>query len=592
LEEQDRLKPMDVFKYFRSEIIKALDQLVSQGALPSDLDYSKVTCEPPREESHGDIATNAAMVLAKAAGKSPRDIAAELVKVLLKQVQDIQDCAVAGPGFVNLRIADTFWRKILSDILDQGIHYGDSQIGKGIKVNVEYASVNPTGPMHVGHCRVAVVADILAALLKKAGYDVTKEFYINDAGNQANELARSVYQRYCEALGKEVEPMGDYPGEYLIPVGKSLADKDGTKWINKPESVWLEPVRTYAIEEMMMLIRQDLDDIGIHHDVFTSERDIIERGEVAQAFSELDKKGLIYTGTLPKPKGKVLDDWEPRPLTLFKSSKFGDDSDRPLKKSDGTWAYIMGDIGYHYDKAKRGFKILINVWGVDHVGYVKRLTAATKALTDNKVDLIVKLYQLVRFFDHGQLIKMSKRTGKFISVRDVVERVGLDVVRFMMVTRKEDVVLDFDFAKVIEQSKDNPVFYVQYAHARAYSVMRHAKNTFTNLDLSATSLSKRDFSLLTFDEEIAMIRQLAQWPRQVEVAAQTREPHRLAFFLYDVAATFHSLWTKGKDKTELRFIVPDDPQKTVARLALVQAVANVIASGLHVIGVKPVEEMR
>ena len=583
---------MDVFKYFRSEILKALEQLVKQGSLPSDLDYSRVTCEPPREESHGDIATNAAMVLAKAAGKSPHDIAAELVKVLQQQVKEIQSCAIAGPGFVTLRIADTFWRKVLSDVLDQGIHYGDSQIGKGIKVNVEYASVNPTGPMHVGHCRVAVVADILAALLTKAGYDVTKEFYINDAGNQANELARSVYQRYCEALGKAVEPMGDYPGEYLIPVGKALAEKDATKWLNEPESVWLEPIRVFAIEEMMALIRQDLDDIGIHHDVFTSERAIIEKGDVAQAFSELDKKGLIYTGTLPKPKGKVPDDWEPRPLTLFKSSEFGDDSDRPLKKSDGTWAYIMGDIGYHYDKAKRGFKVLINVWGVDHVGYVKRLTAATKALTDGKVDLFIKLYQLVRFLDQGQLIKMSKRAGTFISVSDVVERVGRDVVRFMMVTRKEDIVLDFDFAKVIEQSRDNPVFYVQYAHARAYSVMRHAKSTFPNLDLSATGLAKRDFSLLTFDEEIAMIRQLAQWPRQIEVAAQTREPHRLAFFLYDVAATFHALWTKGKDKTELRFIVPDDPQKTVARLALVQAVANVIASGLHIIGVKPVEEMR
>ena len=576
---------MNVFGYFRQEIIEALDTIVSKGQLPSGLDYSRVTAEVPREHGHGDISTNAAMVLAKAASKAPHEIAQSLIEILAKH-KLITACSVAGPGFINLTIADDFWRQRLAEIVKIGVAYGDSNLGEGEKVNVEYVSANPTGPLHVGHCRGAIVGDVLASVLQKAGYEVVRESYVNDAGSQADHLARSVYNRYCQVLGHKVEIVGEYPGEYLIPVAKKLVEKDSDKWLGKPESEWLDTFRTFAVEAMMALICKDLDLIGIHQDVFTSEKSLIEKGEVDAAFEFLQEHDLIYTGVLERPKGKQIDDWEPRPQTLFKSTKFGDDVDRPMKKSDGGWTYFSSDIAYHFNKARRGFTRLIDVLGADHVGYVKRIAAATSAITEGKIKLEVKLCQMVRFMDNGEIIKMSKRTGTYIPVADLVNRVGRDVVRFIMLTRKNDAPIDFDFAKVVEQSKDNPVFYVQYAHARTCSVQRHVKELFPELDIS-----KADLNLITHADEINLIKRLTEWPNQIEGAAIAGEPHRLAFFLHDLAACFHAIWTKGRDHTELRFIYPDNVELTKAKLALLQALQNVVASGLQVFGVQPVEEM-
>lgn len=581
---------MNVFAEFRDIVIKALHELAAEGRIPADLDYSRVACEPPKEAAHGDIATNAAMVMSKPVGMNPRALA-ELLTGVLSKNSVIQSCDIAGPGFVNLTLTDDYWRNELNNIIQAGNHYGDSSIGNNNKVNVEYVSVNPTGPMHIGHARVAIVGDILVGLLKKAGYDVTKEFYMNDAGVQTIELARSTYKRYLQALGQDAGELGSYSADYLIPVGKALAQRDGDKWVGVEESVWLDPVRYFAIDAMMELIKQDLDLLRIHHDVFTSEEAIINAGGIEKAFAELDSQGLIYTGQLPEPKGITVEDWEPRDLTLFRSSAFGDDQDRALKKSDGSWTYITGDIAYHRDKVNRGFNLLINVWGTDHVGYVKRLKAATEALTGGKVHLEVILCALVNFMDKGEVLKMSKRAGTFVEVKDVIDRVGCDATRFMMVSRKNDITLDFDFAKVIEQSKDNPVYYVQYAYARSCSIRRHVESTFPGIKLDSENLAQADFSLLTAKEDIAMIKALSEWPRQVEVAAEAREPHRLSYFLYHVASVFHGLWTKGRDDAELRFIYPQDEKKTLAKYALVQGVANVIASGLNVFGVQPLEEM-
>lgn len=575
---------MNVFSQFREIVVAALKRL----NLPEGLDFSRIACEPPKESTHGDIAINAAMVLAKPAGMNPRDLAQMLVKEL-ESNSFVQSCEIAGPGFVNLTLNNQFWQNELKNVLNSGKKYGDSSIGQNKKVNIEYVSVNPTGPMHVGHSRVAIVGDILVSLMKKAGYDVTKEFYINDAGAQTVHLAHSLYKRYQQALGIETSELGAYGGDYLIPVGQALAERDGNKWLNVEETVWLNPVRKFAIDAMMELIKQDLDLLKIHHDIFSSEEAIIEEGSIEKAFDELDKKGLIYTGQLPEPKGKVIEDWEPRDLTLFRSSNFGDDQDRALKKSTGDWTYVMGDIAYHRDKALRKFDLLINVWGLDHVGYVKRLAAATQALTDGKVKLEVILCALVNFMDQGEALKMSKRAGTFIPVNEVIERVGCDATRFMMVTRKTDIPLDFDFAKVIEQSRDNPIYYVQYAYARASSIGRHLKKAFPDIDLS--KLASADLSLLTAPDDIAMIKTLAQWPRQIEVAAESREPHRLSYYLYHVASVFHGLWTKGRDDAELKFIYPDNEQKSLAKFALVTGMANVIASGLDVFGVTPLEEM-
>ncbi|MDG4721630.1 MULTISPECIES: arginine--tRNA ligase [Thalassospira] len=583
---------MNVFSLLKSDIENQLLALEKEGVLPAGSDTSRVTVEPPRDASHGDAATNAAMLLSKAAGLKPRDLAEKLAEKL-REIDHIENVEIAGPGFINLRMADQFWLSQITKVLELGTAYGQSDLGKGEKINVEYVSANPTGPMHVGHCRGAVVGDVLANLLGKAGYAVTKEYYTNDAGAQVDVLARSLHLRYREALGEDIGeiPQGLYPGDYLVEPGQKMAKRDGDKWVNAPEEEWLEEFRGFAIVEMMALIREDLRLLGVSHDVFTSEDGLVKAGKVQSAFEHLEKKGDIYVGVLEPPKGKKPDDWEPRPQTLFRATDFGDDVDRPLKKSDGSWTYFASDIAYHFDKYERGFNLMIDIFGADHGGYVKRMKAATKAITGGEGDLDVKLCQLVSLFDNGEPVKMSKRAGTFVTLRDVVERVGKDVVRFIMLTRKNDAALEFDFAKVTEQSKDNPVFYVQYAHARVNSVFRQAAEAFPDQDFSAATLSGADLSQLSTEEEKLLVRRMAEWPRIVEQAAVAHEPHRIAFFLTEIAAEFHALWNKGRDNTALRFIVADDLGATLARLAMIRAVATVIASGLEVLGVKPVEEM-
>ncbi len=585
---------MNLYSHFRDATLSALKALADSGKLPAGLDTSKVTAEPPREAAHGDVSTNAALVLAKAAGKKPREIA-ELLLGELKRHEDVEAAGIAGPGFINLRLQPGFWRARLAEIVAAGEAYGASAIGRGRAVNVEYVSANPTGPMHVGHCRGAVVGDALAALFEKTGFRVTREYYINDAGAQVDQLARSVHLRYREALGETIGaiPEGLYPGEYLKPAGKALAERDGRKWIGKTEDEWLAPVRDFAIDTMMALIRDDLAQLGVRHAVFTSERhDIVEKGRVNEVVNDLRARDLVYTGVLEPPKGMKPDDWEPRPQLLFRATQFGDDVDRPLQKSDGSWTYFAADMAYHLDKYRRGFAQMIDVWGADHGGYVKRMQAAVRALSHGEAELEVKLCQLVSLFDKGEPVRMSKRAGTFVTLRDVIDEVGAGVVRFIMLTRKHDQHLDFDFAKVQEQSKDNPVFYVQYAHARTRSAMRQAAAAIPGIDLSDAALGRADLERLTDPDELALIKALAGWPRLLESAAETGEPHRVAFFLYDLASTFHALWTRGKDESSLRFVVAEDRELTLARLALVRGVGVVIASGLRLIGVEPVEEMR
>ena len=579
---------MNIFRDFKSKIeteLKALN-------LPAGLDFSRVTVEPPRDATHGDLSTNAALVLAKDAGLKPRELADKLAE-RLKQLPDVTDVNVAGPGFLNWKLAETVWRAQLSGILAAGTRFASAP-AKGVKVNVEYVSANPTGPMHVGHARGAVVGDALARLLEKAGYDVTREYYINDAGAQVDVLARSAHLRYREALGEAVGeiPAGLYPGDYLVPVGQALAAKYGDKFAKADESVWLAEIRAFAIAAMLELIKADLLAMGVNHAVFASERALVEAGKVEEAFQALEAKGLIYTGVLEPPKGKTPDDWEPRPQVLFKSSQFGDDTDRPLKKSDGSWTYFASDIAYHFDKYQRGFATQIDVWGADHGGYIKRMQAAVKAITEGQGALDVKICQLVNLLENGEPVKMSKRAGTFVTLRDVVDRVGKDVVRFIMLTRKNDAALDFDLAKVVEQSKENPVFYVQYANARAHSVFRNAADAFPGLATDATSLAKADLARLTDPDEIALIKLMATWPRLVDSAAEAHEPHRVAFYLQELAAAFHGLWNKGNSDIGARFIVAGDRGITEARMALLRGVTAVIASGLDVLGVAPVEEMR
>ncbi|MFC4234225.1 arginine--tRNA ligase [Thalassospira xianhensis] len=583
---------MNVFSLLKSDIENQILALEKDGVLPAGSDTARITVEPPRDAAHGDAATNAAMLLSKAAGMKPRDLAEKLAEKL-GSLDHIEQVEIAGPGFINLRMADDFWLSQITEVLENGKTYGNSNLGANTKMNVEYVSANPTGPMHVGHCRGAVVGDVLANLLAKAGYDVTKEYYINDAGAQVDVLARSLHLRYREALGETIDeiPAGLYPGDYLVAPGKKLAARDGDKWVNAPEEDWLEEFCGFAIVEMMALIKEDLRLLGVDHDVFTSEAGLVAAGKVQAAFEHLEKKGDIYVGVLEPPKGKTPDDWEPRPQTLFRATEFGDDVDRPLKKSDGSWTYFASDIAYHFDKYERGFNHMIDIFGADHGGYVKRMKAATKAITGGEGDLDVKLCQLVSLFDNGEPVKMSKRAGTFVTLRDVVERVGKDVVRFIMLTRKNDATLDFDFAKVTEQSKDNPVFYVQYAHARVNSVFRQAREAFPNQDFSDAALVGADLSALASEDEKMLVRRMAEWPRIVEQAAVAHEPHRIAFFLSEIAAEFHALWNKGRDNTALRFIVADDLAVTQARLAMIRAAALVIASGLDVLGVAPVEEM-
>ena len=584
---------MNPFKEFRDVIIAELEELTRAGSLPGGLDFARVSAEPPRDAGHGDIATNAAMVLAKPAGKRPRELA-EALAARLGARSEVSEAMVAGPGFINLRLDAGFWHGCLADVLRVGTDYGRSDLGRGEKVNVEYVSANPTGPLTVGHARGAVVGDALAALLAKVGYDVTREYYINDAGTQVDVLARTTYLRYREALGGDIGeiPPGHYPGGYLKDVGRALAARDGDRWLACEEAEWLPEVRAFAIDAMMTMVRDDLAALGIHQEIFASERALIEAGGIDAVVETLEARGLIYTGVLEPPKGKKPDDWEPRPQTLFRATEFGDDVDRPLKKSDGAWTYFASDMAYHLDKFRRGATTMINVWGADHGGYIKRMQAAVTALTEGQARLEVRICQLVTLTRAGEPVKMSKRAGTFVTLREVIDEVGKGVVRFIMLTRKNDAPLDFDLAQVLEQSRDNPVFYVQYAHARARSVLRHAAAEFPGIPRDAAALADGPLNLLTDSGELGLIKHLALWPRLLESAAEAYEPHRVAFYLYDLAAAFHGLWTKGKDEASLRFLLEEQPDVTAARLALVQGVATVVASGLEIFGVEPVEEMR
>lgn len=586
---------MNVFSIYLRHVHEALHSLIAEGALPSGLNFSRVVVEPPKDETHGDIATNAAMVLAKDAKLKPREVAEKLADKLGK-APHVKKVDIAGPGFINLSLANGFWLEVLRVAVEQGANFGRAEAKSSKKVNVEYVSANPTGPMHVGHGRGAVFGDALANLLSFAGHDVTREYYINDAGAQVDVLARSTFLRYREAVGDYSDgiPEGFYPGEYLIPVGKSLADKYGATLLGKSESEWLPMVRQTAIDMMMDMIRADLAALEIRHEVFFSERSLTGAGKdkVAETVEFLRNAGHIYEGRLPPPKGAPVEDWEDREQTLFRATAFGDDVDRPLKKSDGTYTYFAADMAYHRDKIKRGFHTLIDVWGADHGGYVKRMSAAVSALGGGKVALDVKLCQLVRLMRSGEPVKMSKRAGDFITLREVVDEVGVDPVRFMMLFRKNDAQLDFDLAKVIEQSKENPVFYVQYAHARGKSVLRNARDAMPELSVDDATLVSADLSVLTDEAELGLVKKLAQWPRLVEAAAEFHEPHRIAFYLYDLASTFHSLWNKGKDAPHLRFIMEDNAKFTIARLSLIRGLVAVLASGLAILGVRAVEEMR
>ncbi len=553
--------------------------MMAAGELPEGLSLANVAVEPPRDAAHGDMATNAAMVLARPAGMKPRDIAAALA-ARLEANPRIASAEVAGPGFLNLRLSAEIWGELVGAILDDPA-YGRSDMGQGARVNVEFVSANPTGPLHVGHTRGAVFGDALAALLEYSGHQVTREYYINDGGAQVDVLARSVFERYREALGQTPQiAEGLYPGDYLVPVGQALADKVGDAWLEAPESVWLEEVRAFATEAMMELIRADLAALGVQMDSFFSEKSLYDTGRIEAAIEALRDQGLIYKGVLEPPKGKMPEDWEPREQTLFRSTAHGDDVDRPIMKSDGSWTYFAPDIAYHFDKISRGFDQLIDVFGADHGGYVKRMKAAVSALSNGKVPLDVKLTQLVRLFKDGAPFKMSKRAGNFVTLRDVVEQVGADVTRFVMLTRKNDAPLDFDFAKVLEQSRDNPVFYVQYAHARVKSVMRKAE---------AAGISPGP-ARIEDAAELTLAKKLAEWPRLVEIAARGHEPHRVAFYLYELAGDFHALYNRGNDRPELRFL-QEDAAATSAKIALPLAVSVVISAGLGILGVKPLEEM-
>lgn len=578
---------MNIFNEFEDIVKQNVSNIIAHQQAPDDLPIDAITVQPPRDPSHGDMATNGAMVMAKPLGVKPRDLADKLVTALSGH-KDIAAAEVAGPGFINMTLKPEFWQNVVTDILRQGGDYGRSQLGAGQSVNVEYVSANPTGPMHVGHCRGAIFGDALANVLEAAGYTVCREYYINDAGGQIDVLARSAFLRYQEALGQDIGdiPEGLYPGTYLVPVGEALASQHGDSLLTQDESDWMPVVKAYSVEAMMATIRSDLADLGIHHDVFFSEKALHTNGGINRAIKNLESQGLVYRGVLEPPKGKKPEDWEERPQLLFKATAFGDDTDRPLQKSDGTWTYFAADIAYHYDKFTRGYPELINIWGADHGGYIKRVDAAVRAMSEGKAKLDVKTIQLVNLFKNGEPFKMSKRAGTFVTLNDVVAEVGRDVTRFIMLTRKNNDSLDFDFAQVLEQSKDNPVFYVQYAHARAKSVLRAEKAENPCLfDQSA------DVSLLNRAEELSLIKVLAAWPRMVEQAAAAHEPHRIAFYLGDLAAAVHQFWAQGKQDPSLRFRLSDDAALTRARMALVEAVAIVIANGLHIMGVTPLDEM-
>ena len=576
---------MSLYARYSELLDGILDDLAGEGALPADANRKQVAVEPPRDPSHGDLATNAAMVLAKGAGTNPRALAG-LIAPKLEALPGVTSVEIAGPGFINIRLGEDSWRDELITILASNERYGLSDIGANERVNVEYVSANPTGPMHMGHCRGAVVGDALARLLEAAGFRVTKEYYVNDAGSQVDTLARSAHLRYREKLGEDIGeiPEGLYPGDYLKPVGAILAAEYGARFVDAPESEWLEPFKQKTVAAMIELIKHDLGLLGIHHDIFASENELQASGKVDEGLETLRSKGLVYEGLLEAPKGETPEDWEPVELTLFKSSQFGDDQDRPMKKSDGSWTYFGADAAYHLQKAQKADH-LVNIWGADHAGTVKRVQAAVKALTDGRVDLDVKIVQMVKLLRAGEPIKMSKRAGNFVTLADVVEEVGKDVVRFMMLTKRADTPLEFDFAKVVEASKDNPVFYVQYAHARISSLQRKAADVGVSLE------TKADLSLLDADD-LLLVKLASQYPRVVEAAAMAHEPHRIAFYLYDLAAALHAHWNRGNDDTDRRFLIESKPELTRARLELARGIGQVIRNGLGLMGVEAAEEMR
>lgn len=585
---------MNIFADFDVKIKKTLQDLGLKDKDGGELDVSRVGVEPPRDATHGDISTNAAMVLSKAVGSNPRELAAKIAEAL-KGDADVASVDVAGPGFINLRLNDDYWQRQLGVMLAEGTDYGRSKMGGMRKVNVEYVSANPTGPMHVGHCRGAVVGDVLANLLKFAGYDVTKEYYINDAGAQIDVVAKSVMLRYREALGEDIGeiPAGLYPGDYLVPLGQALAKEFGSSLLEKPEEEVLPLIKDRSIDAMMALIRDDLASLNVHHDLFFSERSLhADHAKLIRtAINDLTLKGHVYKGKLPPPKGQLPDDWEDREQTLLRSTEVGDDMDRALVKSDGSFTYFAADVAYFKNKFDRGFEEMIYVLGADHGGYIKRLEAVAKAVAEGKAELTVLICQMVKLFRDGEPVRMSKRSGQFITLRDVVDEVGSDAVRFMMLYRKNDASLDFDFAKVTEQSKDNPVFYVQYASARANSVFRQAKEQL-GLEKIEREEAAKHLSLLTDESEVALVRKLAEYPRLIETAAIHQEPHRLAFYLYDLASAFHSQWNRGSDNADLRFIKVNDTNLSLARLGLVQVVSDVLVSGLSIIGADAPTEMR
>jgi arginyl-tRNA synthetase len=599
--QESRVEEMNIFAEFHGRIATILAKIAASGRLPADLDFARFVVEPPRDPGHGDIAANAAMVFAKEAKPAfanPRALAVEIAAALVED-EEVATAEVAGPGFINIRLAPAVFARVLRSALEQGRDFGRPAPGRieVRKINVEFVSANPTGPMHVGHGRGAVFGDALANLLVFAGHEVTREYYINDAGAQVDVLARSAYLRYREALGEPIGeiPEGLYPGAYLQSVGAELAAAHGDHLLARPEAEWLGCVRGFAIDAMMRMIRADLAALRITHDVFFSEQFLIRGGEgdlVAAAIHDLERKGLVYRGRLAPPKGQPMEDWEDREQLLFLSTDFGDDVDRPLMKSDGTYTYFAADIAYHKTKIDRGYGILVDVWGADHGGYVKRMSAAVQALSDGRTTLDVKLCQLVKLMRGGEPVKMSKRAGEFVTLRDVVDEVGVDAVRFIMLFRKNDATLEFDLRNVIEQSKDNPVFYVQYAHARTRSVLRQAAIAFPDADFSAAALARADLLLLEDEGELQLLGLVAEFPRVVEAAAEAHEPHRIAFYLHDLASSFHAHWNRGKDRPQLRFVNEERPNITTARLALVTALAEVLSAGLDILGVEAPDEMR
>ncbi len=583
---------MDIFAVYSDHVIKALQEIFPNEPKLTPL-LHRVVVEPPRDASHGDLSTNAAMVVAKPLGKNPREVAALLAKYF-ENNQDVASIEIAGPGFLNFSLTPEIWQNILKSVVLSGEDFGRSKTGRKTKVNIEYVSANPTGPMHVGHTRGAVFGDALASLMQFCDYDVRKEYYVNDAGGQIDILAKSAFLRYREALGQDIGeiPAGLYPGDYLVPVGKRLADEFGNTLVDKPQSEWIETVKTIVLDAMLDLIKADLAKLGIEHEIFFSEKTLHgKNGAIEQTLDWLKEKGFVYQGKLEPPKGKTPEDWEDREQILFRASNFGDDTDRALVKSDGSYTYFASDIAYHRDKYLRGFNHQIVVLGADHSGYIKRLQAALKAVSNGEASVDVRICQLVRLLRDGKPVKMSKRSGELVTLSDVVDEVGCDAVRFMLLFRRNDASLDFDFAKVKEQTKDNPVFYVQYAYARCCSVFRVAKNDVPDLDISQKALEEADYSLADSKEELELIRLVAQWPRIVEAAAKAHEPHRIAFYIHDLAAGFHKFWTKGKENSSLRFVNQDSLNVTLTRLALVEAVRQVLKSGLTILGVSAPKEL-